>query len=439
MDSRLGAFGPLPREIRGALFKECVNQRTARSLACTSSKIYEELTYFMYDQMALIFDIDPADTSSNVRILNDQGKHWGWKPRRKPIMTSQVHVKEMDETRSMPLEKFKRIVIQLHAPDPQDPGQLVRAWLQITRLLSLLLPQREYHYYFPQSASNFVPGQLNQGFNLPEVCIRVLDTRHFCWTRGRADRRFRRLGVEEKDLADRLYESSRLNTFLIPFRQVRRARSLTVELPKSVVLDQEPMLRAEISLLSELGPLRNVFGQNFEEDSKLCQFESEIDLRLDYEMDFLEGDAARQLRRARFYQICDYTVAAYSRWRWGMTTISDGVDDTKGSRVFGGCEPLLDRETRDLVNEAWIERMKDWAILSPNYVNDRIAWKDYYPGGIPHMGTRKYAAMLAELDRGGPISFEARLRDRECEGCRKAKRRENERWVDECLSPVGRE
>ena len=437
MDSRLGAFGPLPREIRGALFKECVNQRTARSLACTSSKVYEELTYFLYDEMILIFDVDPADTSSNVRILNDQGEHWGWKPHSNPVMTSQAHIKEMKKTRSLPLEKFKRIIVQLHAPDPQDPGQLVRGWLQITRLLSLLLPQREYHYYFPRSQSNFVPGRLNQGYNLPEVCIRVLDTRHVCWTRERADRRYRRLRNEEKDLEDRFFEGGNLNVFLVPFRQVRRARSLAVELPETIVLDEEPLLRAQISRLSKLGSLRKVFGQNFEEDSRLYTLECEFGLFFDYRIDFLEGDAAGQLRRARFFQTCDYTVAAYSRWRWGMTASSDGVDETRSSRVFGGCDSLLEPETRAMVAQAWTARMRDWAILSPNYVDDRIAWEDYYPGGIPPMGTMEYEAMVAELNHGGPRSFEASLRTRPCEGCHEAKRRENEIWVEHCLSPAG--
>ncbi|KAK5194388.1 hypothetical protein LTR99_002889 [Exophiala xenobiotica] len=439
MDPRLGNFSLLPREIRGAIFRECVNQRAAQSLACTSSKIHEELRYFLYDQLTLIFDVNPADTSSNVRILNDQGEHWGWNATSNPIMTSQAHIKEMDKTQSLPLEKFKRIIIQLHAPDPRDPGQLVRGWFQITRLLSLLLPQREYHFNIAVGECNFVPGRLNQGYNLPEVCFRVLDTKHVSWARERAAYQYRRLGNEETDLVDRIFEGSSLEVFLTPFRQVRRARSLTVELPESLVLYEEPELSAEISQLSELARSRKVFGQDFEEDSNLYKLESELDLFFDYTLDVLEGDAAGQLRRARFFQVCDHTVAAYSRWRWGMKVTSDGVDERRGSRVFGGCESLLTPENRLLVTRAFKARMRNWAILSPDYYsNDRIAWEDYYPGGIPPMGTKRYRAMVAELYHGGPILFKASLRGR-CKGCHEVKRRDNERWPEQRLSPAERE
>ena len=174
--TKYGRLGRLPAEIRRMIYEECMAMRTALPMRLNST-IRNEFPYQQPSDFGLIFRIDPACGSTSVDTLNDRIEPWG--------DNFQIDLSTFHPDRhvldSMPIDKFRYIRIVIFPPNPKDPGQLLRAWWQVTRLLDLLLPSSRDFHRVPGDIADVICPTGRETTKLPPVEVGFVETETRTW------------------------------------------------------------------------------------------------------------------------------------------------------------------------------------------------------------------------------------------------------------------
>ena len=167
-------FGNLSRfspEIRCMIYNECVVNRSI-GLLRASKQFHNEFIPLLLERFVLSFHVDPSASSSVVKILNQNGE---------TLDVASPHLNYSSILEKMPVDHFRRIEISINAPDPADPGQLVRAWRQTTGLLTALLPRWKSSESLLSRSDIELP-QGRKTVRLPPLIVKLPETRVNQWT-----------------------------------------------------------------------------------------------------------------------------------------------------------------------------------------------------------------------------------------------------------------
>lgn len=303
----------LPPEIRRMVYARCVSIR-ALGLLYANKRFYHEFIPFLREDFVLAFHINPSSSSSGAKIINPDNSPWG---NNSTIDAVSPHA-EYGILDRMPIDSFKAIRILIDAPDVNDPGQLFRAWLQSSGLVTALLP-RWASDAVPKTEADIIIPEGRLSARLPPLTIQVRNTKFTKWhSGGRWNRSAPWYGhwdsVTKTPSIERSSSTSAdcdLETILTPLSRIRYAETVAVILP-----DDAPSVKHTDNFLSALASScvqKRSFGLNdYEEagpqldddDDDALAFEGALHLWLDYLLDNMSGPTAAILRRDRFKFWC---------------------------------------------------------------------------------------------------------------------------------------
>ncbi|EXJ67065.1 uncharacterized protein A1O5_09711 [Cladophialophora psammophila CBS 110553] len=317
----LGTLSTLPSELRNQVFLHCIGNRSVGILRA-SKQLCGEFIPLLYEEFKLVFHVDPTDPLSRVRILNQNGRVVECLPYHRDTVLDK-----------MPIDRFKSIRILVDAPDPQDPGQLLRAWKQCTSLMTALLPQWRGRNRLPESPQDYHLPPVRRSNRLPPILIqfRDADTNSAgtgSWTSespyadgerlwNRSVPSYRSWNAERKTTFPTNLRSGfhhcDLDIILAAFWRIRDADSVDVQLPPSPsTLDDQPWTVDEALRRLDLFTKHNMpFGCDprgtgcLDDDDYILSNEDSMHLWLDYLLDDLGGPTAPFLRRQRYQNWCD--------------------------------------------------------------------------------------------------------------------------------------
>lgn len=302
----LGLFGRLPGEVRQKIYRELVNQCSATALTRTSQAIHNEVNYYQYDDFEFTFDIRPSDDFPAVSICNREGSPWASDPDDQEYILRTGRLYTIPYyTGPFPFEKFKTVNTNIHCPDAKDPGQLIKGWHQVTRLLDWVLPEWPRYQSALPDMRGILPARCNTSLNLPEVHLRYVGAG---WATAGGTKGFQHSIIGP--MADRLsrddspsvyekgFRDSDLEVLLLPFRRMRRARSFTVQLPSTVVALQDTFLHTMLSEVTTLACSHTAFGLDRISDWAIRTEETMWHVWLECRLADAQGSTAAQLRQA---------------------------------------------------------------------------------------------------------------------------------------------
>lgn len=394
----LGDLSCLPGEIRNVIYHECAQLRST-GLLFTNKQIYSEAIPPLEEKFVLSFLIDPAASSSTVKIVNQNGQPWGHGGRN-TVDARSPHPDHVLQT--MPIDKFAKIRLFIDAPNPKDPGQLVRAWYQTTRLLAALLPRWRDLNKLPRTAEDIVVPEGRKTTKLPPVEITFRETGHRKWSINAAlnhslpsYKGWDADGQSVSKVPDNGH--SDMEVLLTPFLRIRDAASLKVQLPSDAC--PESQLGDLISLLQELAVSSIPFGMNLclgaedncRDDDECLAREDALHIWLDCLLDDMDGPTAALVRRERFQHWCP-------EYEHQLGCRLDGFHGPK-RWVVGGPASLMHPELVDLIAgqfsarfaAGWLhERLarSEWNCRwrppgeSKEEASEPNLWEKYFPTGI---------------------------------------------------------
>ncbi|EXJ94112.1 hypothetical protein A1O1_02505 [Capronia coronata CBS 617.96] len=295
------------------IYDACAQQRST-GLLLANKQIYNEFIPLLAEKFILSFHIDPAASSSVVEIVNQDGEPWG-SGTRNMVDARSPHPDNVLET--MPIDIFRRMRIVIDAPNPKDPGQLIRAWYQLTRLLAALLPRWRDMNKLPTTTEDIVLPEGRETTQLPHVDVIFRQTGQRKWAWGTETRLNHSLpSFHHWDDATNSVQlvldgpHSDLEVLLIPLRRIRDATSLNVHMPPNTYSD--PELRQLVSVVQQSAKSEIPFGLNqcldevseFRDDDECLGMEDALHFWFDFLLDDLSGKAAAMVRRERFQYWC---------------------------------------------------------------------------------------------------------------------------------------
>lgn len=334
--SALGVLDILAAETRVEIMHHCISNASI-GLLLTNTRLYKESIPFLYEHFDLELLIDPTDHFSRVEILNQPGRF---------VNCLSYHRDTIFD--AWPMDRFRSIKIVIRAPDPADPGQLIRCWRQATGLVSALGPRWRDAGKRPASEDDIVYGSGRSSLRLPPMSVDLQNTearRWTCWTPplpakagawvwshsvpsfhdwdkdGRWDwnwtgRPRNNVHVPDVNLADGL-KFSDIEIIMGAFLRLRNLEALTVDFTdepaiangQAATLKQELLRQPSIRGLHTLSEVSEPFGcypfdpVKVGDDHIQCR-EDSMHLWLDYLLDDLEGPTASILRRQRHQMWC---------------------------------------------------------------------------------------------------------------------------------------
>ncbi|KAH0847280.1 hypothetical protein AYO21_07330 [Fonsecaea monophora] len=300
----------MPWEIRTQIFSECIKNRSV-SLLYANKQHYTAFRPLLYENFVLSFVIDPSATDSLVDILGQNGR---------VVCAAPPHPDYASIVEYMPTDLFQKIEIFIDAPDPDDPGQLVRAWKQTTGLLAALLP-RWKTAEAPMTMTNIqVPrGRRSKTALLPPMIVqfRGKEGQDKKWTsfQPSLERRVWNHSVPSFGYWDPEMETtpikhggihSDLGIIMTAFLRVRGVASLSFHFPGEV--DAPPkdvayLMREVDRLTAEERPF-GLYGQQNDDDYMIGIAEDNFHLWLDYLLDDMQGPSAALVRSDRAETWC---------------------------------------------------------------------------------------------------------------------------------------
>lgn len=294
----------------------------------------------------------------------------------KPATESQVN--------RIPFDKLKGLNVDIHAPNPKDPGQLVRAWLQVTRVVDWISPWNSREGEIRCMMGNRLfgprpwgpdpdhPTTLDISKNLPDISVRLMGGNKAWWTSEHGFQRSITGPISEsmikigQGIDPHNFHESDAHILLQPFQRIRYARSLNVLIPLRLQVQclDYPALLKHIQRLNIVGRWQLDFGDSMDEvveservehfhnfgirtnpdkfeiseslddeciDNEFQRLEDTWTTWLDHCLDDLRGPTARFLRRERFWQWCE----AYERFMFLALEGSDCLYEDSG--VYYAC------------------------------------------------------------------------------------------------------
>ncbi|KAL2433271.1 hypothetical protein ABEF95_002854 [Exophiala dermatitidis] len=333
MATPLGDLEQLPGELRNTIYEALILQRGPQ-LAYTSKQIYNEIIPYLEEKFVLGFHIDPAVSSSVVHIINQSGRPWGT-GNQNTFDARSPHINQSLEM--LPIDKFKQVRFIIDAPNPKDPGQLVRVWYQVTRLLDAILPRWRDPNQLPQDQRAIVVPKGRQDSKLPAIEITFRETGERTW--GGHDMLNHSVPSYENWVENihsaQISPDSRYSdvaVILTPFLRLRNAASLQVHLPAAASSDLH--IRFIMKLLEERAGSDIPFGMDLDEQEDIADawclaMQNTLHVWLDCLLDDLRGPTANLLRRDRFQYFCP-------EYEYKLGTCLQGFEDFRGRHGIGG-------------------------------------------------------------------------------------------------------
>ncbi|EXJ82008.1 hypothetical protein A1O1_08076 [Capronia coronata CBS 617.96] len=436
-----GDLGRLSGELREKIYQECVRQRSAPALTRASRAIHHELDHYQYEDYVLIFDLNVGPEMPAVSVHGSSSSGGSDSTHITSIDLRSHHARDLDETPAIPFERFKAIHINVHCPDAGDPGQLIQGYQQVTRFLDWLLPQWAERGAVPRGPHDIFPARCNTSLNLPHVHLRFAGSGWTCT--GPGDRKGFQHSIHGPR-ADHLLSRNRDNIYalsfqegdlmvlMMPFRRIRHARSLAVELPREVgalgLAAAGPALQGLMEQLPRLARSHTDFGLNWDSDSFIMSDENKWHTWLNFRLEALSAKTAAQLRRTQLYYWCDYYATAV------IPMYRTGIHDLQRNAVFGTQRNFTRRQIKDI----------NWMItLHSRYVFDsdptvaladlehepvQMSFDQFFPDGIPAAMTLERLVWMLEAINAMPENPPPRTHNiLSCPGCRRYREHQQER------------
>ena len=344
----LGVLSKLPAELRANIIQHYISHPFSIGLFLANHRLYLDMITHINEDFELTFLIDPTDLYARVKILTALSQ-----PDRYVACLGYHRGTILDQ---WPVDRFKRVKIIIEAPDPKDPGQLVRCWRQATGLVSALGPRWKDPGVLPISDDDIEVGKGRMSTRLPPITIDFQDIKDGRtgtlrqWTRESPCQSGERLwnhsvpSYEEwhagsswhswsnmaQPHADSENKTSHcdLEIILTAFLRLRFAKAVKVTLP--IPAKQDGRVNRMLDFLKQTSRqvlpigLHPRSGDGMDDDFVMIQ-EDAMHLWLDLLLDDLRGRTAGILRRQRWQAwCCEYeyliTDRLHGRQRKGYST-----------------------------------------------------------------------------------------------------------------------
>lgn len=330
----------LPLEVQRMIQQQCVYNRSLGLLRVNQSA-YKDTLRMLGQDFVLSFRVDPSDPAMMVKILNQNGRTLD--------LTSPYPDNDSIVAR-MSVDKFRRIEIFIDAPDPKDPGQLVRGWQKVTRLVAALMPRWVNAHEAPEDNDDIWWPKAWRSTELPPMTVIFNEGDERSWMSGdnngikatvynrsipsydrwTPDKKFPVIGNEEC--------WSDVEVILEAFQRVRHIARLSVvtaaPLPREG--DRVTFDHSKFTTTIELGSGNETpFGLNVDRDNVTLAREDCMHAWLNYLLDDMAGPSASLLRRDRFEH---WDVAFQTSIHDSLFGRSSFDDD-----VLGGCEETFEQ------------------------------------------------------------------------------------------------
>lgn len=379
----IGSLAQIPPEIRQLVMRACVEQRCMTMLRL-NSQLYDEFAPLVRENFVFNITIDPNSPRTEVALFGTNPVFL-----EAPFGSTSIKVPACLEGRKLPFHAFKRVDIDIHAPDPRDPAQLIRGFQQVTRLLDWLLPRWRRPYDPPATEAEIESGSHNTGFDLPHIKLTFLQTPRRAWGKT-CELAARTKPPQQSNFNAEIFDRSDLEIMLLPFQRIRYAEQMTIILPDG---RPHPIFEEICFLVLMSAVHRTPFGlcgdpngPVGELDSRLQSLEDYCHVCLDYMLDYIPGSNANKLRLERFRNWS-------SKWRREMKHRLSGKNNGELEENFGGAQSLLDAQTLQTIQLANSVRRIHWSTFFPRALCPQsglgvpVAWETVYPEGIPALGS----------------------------------------------------
>ncbi|KIW21014.1 hypothetical protein PV08_01593 [Exophiala spinifera] len=257
----------------------------------------------------------------------------------------------------MPIDRFKGIHIVIDPPSTDDPGQVVRGWLQSIALVTALIPRFANPYTIPETEKDFFIPDTRLSARLPPVTIQVRNgTNHKWHTEGSWNKTLHHFPVLKNRPSTVLQDErafSDLKTILTPLARLRNADAIEFELPSAapVESDFQDFLDSLVLVATE----EKLFGLNlnsdfYDNDDDIQCYEDALHVWFDLLLDDMRGPSAAELRRDRFKFWCSEYEHQLGRRFNGLWR------DLPGGGMLGGACWYLDHACCNLVERKFHDR-----------------------------------------------------------------------------------
>lgn len=351
----IGTLIKLPTEMRSAIFEECLKQRSI-GLLVANKQLYEEFIIHLRQLFILSLHVDPVLNQTVLHVLNADGEPWG---SRRSLESSHINTELF---KGMRLDTIRAIKITIDPTNPQDPGQLVRAWLLVTRLVTALSPIWKDPHSVPSGTNDvFCPfySGAQEDNRLPPVHVQFREEpkRRWCdrnlvyYQSIPSWKEWSSTPEERLQNSQRRPEDSDINILLMPFRRTRTKR-LRIELPahrpvnECVVDEHINRLRVSTTSSDLFGLCAGAPSQN-EQDEFAMKEEGAMSLWIDYLLDDMKGRTARYLRRDRSESWCDRYERHLGHCLFGYW---------QGDELVGGAAGIFDESLTRAIQASFNQR-----------------------------------------------------------------------------------
>lgn len=337
MNSGLGTLVVLPVELRYLIW-EHISPSSGPFLAMSdvkqdlsilrilqaSRKLREEILSYLYNGLTLTFVISPGLSHQDFNILmHDQRGSRASISNWKDVLAGLA----AGSDRALLFERLRAIRIEISAPRRDDPGELLQIWNKNVLLVE----------------------GLSSGACLPflEICAVENDSRQWT-TEGTLHQ-----SVASPDAYEDGVDSD-LELLLMPFRRLRKARGIQIQIPERTRLKAVAMMVEEIEacVISEKTFGTYLDNTNNMDDEMVASYEDAQTLWFDYILDDMEGPCAAMVRLARFARWTE----RYGREMYFRT--NDGGD------IGGAVDMLSERQLTD-ARSALLERYRAMRAWNP--------------------------------------------------------------------------
>jgi len=232
----------------------------------TCRQIYRETSHLLYERELFIFQITPIyRRGSWMPVKTTQIRKW----------ESNIDDEDDRRYRCIPYSRFRGLNVEIQAPDPSDPGQIIALWRSLRLVVDLLSPAESLmrlDIYFRDTDKGqwFKDGNPQQSIKEPFA------------------------GPEDDE-----YPSD-FKALLLLFTNLRNVRSVCFHVPEHKSTPKSLIKRCTRAMMAGDLFWSGLLGSDLPSDQ---HFQDELDtifMQLDSSLDTLPGDTARWLHLQRF-------------------------------------------------------------------------------------------------------------------------------------------
>lgn len=377
----LGLLGTLPYEIRRMTYLKC--HLSTRILRVNTTVYFEYLESLQRISKfgSLRLHVDPSKHPSTVQITTEFGRPCG----SIDAASSHLHL-NTNPIRTMPVGRYSKIIVEIDAPNPNDPGQAIRLCKQVAAIVTSLSPT-----WFPSTTSGIpttsadclFPRQMKIANYIAWLVIRLKETPSRSWKKN---------GKWNQSLADydegwfdeRLSSTGNGNSdvgMILQLLLQLRGVKVFVGVPRSPFTGRLEILKYIIDSVCEV---QTPFGLNWyhgfarpgEEgvsiglypvrfsDSKILEKIQSLQIWQEFLLDDLPGRSADLLRKERFLRWCGVYERQHAQSLYGIPPrpMSEfDIPERPGLHIAGAHE-WIDIDLWELIEASFHSRF--WAMMS---------------------------------------------------------------------------